>query len=69
MSLERSNDLAKGLILVYASSNHAMNVNYTIDCGKTSRFCNDPKNKTELVFVLRELANRIENTYPYPAQA
>lgn len=58
------NDTDKGLILIYASSNHQMRVNYKILCDKVKRFTENPANKKELVNVLRNVADKIETRYP-----
>ena len=57
-------DLHKGLILIYASSNHQMNVNWTIDTTKMQRFTRNTEQKRELVNVLQTLALHIKNDYP-----
>lgn len=63
-----SHDIEKGLILIYASSNHQMRVNWTIDNEKTVVFTRNEANKKELISVLRTLAAEIESDYPDKGQ-
>ena len=62
--MEEFQDTTKGLILIYASSNPHLRVNYHIKCDKVAKFTNIPGNKIELVNVLRSLADKIEAQYP-----
>lgn len=57
-------DIDKGLILIYASSNHHIRVNYGIACKRMNDFTKNPKNKEELITTLHNLANHIEKSYP-----
>ena len=50
----------KCLIMFYASSNHAMRVNWERHCERLKNFCSNPENRYELVDELRQMANSIE---------
>jgi hypothetical protein len=55
----KQDELDCALILIYASSNAHMWVNYTILSERLDRFCKTRVAKLELVSVLRSLANDI----------
>lgn len=52
--------LDRTLVLIYASNNAHMWVNYTILSERLERFCQTQVAKAELVSVLRHLADDIE---------
>lgn len=52
------------LIEIYASTNHAIRVNWDIDCYHTNEFCKIEENKVELIDSLKTLIKTVEENYP-----
>ena len=60
----KQDEIARCLVLVYASSNSQMHVNYSIQCEQVDRLCLIEPAKSELVQTLRSLAYDVERGYP-----
>jgi hypothetical protein len=60
----KQDEVDRCLVLIYQSRNNAMHVNYSIPCDRVDRHCQLPDAKSELVNVLRTLADDIERKYP-----
>lgn len=58
----KQDEIDRALILVYASNNAHMWVNYKISSERMERFCQTPKAKAELIQILRNMADRLEQT-------
>jgi len=60
-----SDELARGLILIYQSNNAHTWANYSLQDQRVNEYCEIPAAKEELVKMLRRMADHIEKDYPY----
>lgn len=60
----KQDEIARCLVMLYASRSNDMYVNYNLCCERVERLCEHPPAKADLVRVLRRLASEIEGTEP-----
>jgi len=65
----KQDEIARCLVMLYASRSNDMYVNYNLCCDRVERLCESEPAKAELIRTLRKLADDIEGHTPVSREA